>query len=77
MKNSLQRAAQYVGWAAAAFMITMGVMIYVLSSGWFLAATGYARSPINLDAFGPVIVLVLGFVVIVAALCGAFRKGQS
>lgn len=74
MHTRAQRAARYLGWSAAAMMVTFGVMIYILSSGWFLAATGYRRSPINLDAFGPQIVLILGFIVLVTALCGAFRK---
>lgn len=79
MTNRVQRIAKYVAWMATAMMITLGGMIWLLTSDWFLVTVAKANPganyvPVAMVTAAPQLVLVLGFFVILAALCGGFRR---
>jgi hypothetical protein len=82
MTHRVQRIATYVGYMSAAMMVTMGGMIWLLTSDWCVltlakADPGVMRMPVALVSAGPQLVLVFGFLTIVSALCGAFRSQKG
>lgn len=77
MTARLHRLAVYTAWTATAAMCTLTGMLWALSSDWFLNLVnqgGRKTTPLVLIETAPQLILLLGFVVILAALCGGFRR---
>ncbi len=84
--HRIHTAAVFAGRMSASMMVTMGLMMVLLTSDWFLTlvnrphgnTTGaqeyYQYTPSVLIDIDPELMLVLGFVVIISALCGGFRR---
>lgn len=78
-QRRIHRLAQYVAWMSAASMLSMGGMMLLLTSDWFTMLVakhnpGQDYTPATLITVGPQVVLILGFLTVVAALCGGFRR---
>jgi hypothetical protein len=78
LSSRIQRVAVYAAWVASACAVTLAGMTAMMNSDWFILwssrTTGQDANPAILDGFVSPLILVLGFVIIVAALCGGFRR---
>lgn len=74
----IHRVAVYTAWMSTAMMATMTGLVYIVNTQWFILTMVHRdpaySSPRILDAVVPEFVLILGFIIIVSALLGGFRK---
>lgn len=70
--TTVHRVAVYAAWMSSACAMTMAGLVWVFNTDWFVLRS--TDTPIDLDAFAPQVILVLGFVIVVAAMCGGFRR---
>jgi hypothetical protein len=82
----VHRVAVFVAWMSASMVATIGVMMLLLTSDWFLSLvnrphwniTGAQKYPQYVPSvlidIGPELMLALGFIIIVSAMLGGFRK---
>jgi ABC-type Na+ efflux pump permease subunit len=70
--------AALIGWSAASFMVMIGAVTWVLNLNVVIEASNKMhRLPVEFNTVAGTLILIAGFVVIVAALCGAFRIGKD
>ena len=72
--RALRQFMRWVGLLSAAMMATMAAVLGVLNID---GVVGSAASLYRTDELIPTLVLLLGFLIILAALCGAFRPEEK
>ena len=80
LAHRIHRLAVFAAWMSTAFGVTMALMVWLVNTDWFILLLARGNdsfdSPYIINQYCPMLILITGFVAIIAAMCGGFRREE-